>query len=173
MNYEQTINQTKERMDPHCAQGGISPEKCREFLQKMTKTYPSADHLQLAGVRDLRELGMPDEMARDIILVWRGQEREKLKVIIDASPEAEAARLTVDELIEKYKPDLQPDAYGKRLAEIARAYTKNTLPAPKVLIFRDNGELDIGRTQAELTRLKGVGTDRDIAFYGGSSYETF
>jgi hypothetical protein len=137
---------------------------------------PDDDDLLESGYNDLKDVIPPKDLARKILDIWREHERHEHErdkiVVVDASPEAEAARLSVDKLIDKYKPDLQPDAYGKRLGEIARAYSKNTLSAPKVLIF-DDGNFDARLTKEEFNRLKGVGTDRDIAIYDGNSYETF
>lgn len=175
--YKKKMEKTEDLLKDYCKKASRPDDEVQSIIRHFQTKFPDDDDLLEAGYSDLKD-AIPKDVAREILDIWREHERhdrnrDKINVVVDTSPEAEAARLSVDKLIDKYNPDLQPDAYGKRLGEIARAYTKNTLSAPKVLIFDDKGKFDAQLTKDEFDRLKGVGADRDIAIHKGNSYETF
>jgi hypothetical protein len=180
MKKEEMIDKAKHKISQHYAgnqkqPGHMEPDA---IIERLRSEYESEDELSMLGLRELSGFPMPEPLARDIILSWREPDREKVTVIVDTSADAEAARLSPHELVDKYNPDLQPDAYGKRLAEIAISYANSPANAPKFLIFQDeslNKELSLDKklTKKELDHLKGVGKDRDIAIYEGVSHETF
>jgi hypothetical protein len=183
MTYDEIIARTEEILKATFKprKGQTKAAGLGAILKWLDEEHGTLEALNLLGCKELEERGLSKDAAREIVLFWRKAnrpEQEEVSVVVDLGPDAEATRLGPKRLVEKYDPDLQPDAYGKRLAEIAGLYTNNAEAAPKFLIFDDDirdVEPTINRelTKEELAHLKGVGATREVAIYDGLPYVTF
>lgn len=176
--HEQRIREIRESIESY-------NEKASERLDVdaiidwIRREHPTEEALDLLGYKDLLEYRdsegkrIPEPLAKELLRLCRGadrDEREKIKVIVDATPEAEAARLSLRELIERYDPDDPSNAFGTRLATIAGKDNKQN---PNTFLIFDGDELNRGATFKELERLRAGFSSRSIATYDGIPYETF
>jgi hypothetical protein len=145
-----------------------------ELVERLKHHHPSDDALSLLGYSDLMPLlGISADLAKDVVRSWRGagrDERERIKVIVDATPEAEAARLSLEELIEKYDPNDPSNAFGARLATLAG---KDSNQNPSTFLIFNGDALDKQATFEELRRLRAGLPSRPIAIHHGIPHETF
>jgi hypothetical protein len=175
MSYDEIIDQTKKKIEEHYkgrrVQGKKTPAEA--FLLWLKNEHPDAEALSLLGCNDVGNQGLPKELAREIVLFWRETERhrrEEVTVFVANGPDAEAARLGNDGLVDRYDPDDPANAYGTRLATIAGK--DSTGNANKFIIF-DGDAVNRPDTRDELRRLIQGYPSRGIAIHGGMPYETF
>lgn len=179
MTYDEVLAQTREIIEAHYKKHRTAKRPTADTILKWLKQeHGDPEALSLLGRSDLERRHLPTDLACDIVRFWRRCERQQNKhvdVVVDLGPDAEAGRLDPGQLVGKYDPDLQPDAFGKRLGAIATTYTHGAEQSPKFLIFDDNAApaIDKKLTRKELGHLKGTGVGRDVAIYDGNPYETF
>jgi hypothetical protein len=174
MSYDEIIDQTKKRIEDH-NKGRPKGKKtsAETFLLWLKEEHPDAEALSLLGCNDVENRGIPKELAREIVLFWRETERrrrETVRVEVVSGPDAEAARLGPDELVERYDPDDPANPFGTRLGSIANKDSSGK--ANKFIIF-DGDAVDRSYTKDELRRLIQGYSSRDIAIHGGMPFETF
>jgi hypothetical protein len=175
MSYDEIIDQTKKKIEDHYKGRRTESKKtsAETLLKWLKEEHPDAEALSLLGCNDVENRGLPKELAREIVLLWREAERhrrEKVTVVVVSGPDAEAAGLGPDGLVERYDPDDPANAFGTRLASIASKDSSGN--ANKFIIF-DGDAVDRSYTKDELRRLVQGYSSRNIAIHGGMPYETF
>jgi hypothetical protein len=139
-----------------------------ELIERLNREHPSVEALSLLGYRDLVALlNIPEELAKEVVRRWRSVE---IKLTVDATPEAEAARLSPEDLIERYDPNDPSNAFGTRLATLAGKDSKQN---PNTFLIFDGDALDKQATLEELKRLRAGLPSRPIAIHLGIPHETF
>jgi hypothetical protein len=176
--HEQRMREIRESIESYNEKASerLAVDAIIDWLRGEHSTEEALDLLgykDLLGYRDSEGKRIPEPLAKELLRLCRGadrDEREKIKIIVDATPEAEAARLSHRELIERYDPDDSSNAFGTRLATIAGKDNKQN---PNTFLIFDGDELNRGATLKELERLRAVLSSRSIATYDGTPHETF
>jgi hypothetical protein len=166
--YEEQIREMRELIEQH-NRNKAAPDRLEPDgpIERLRREHPTEEHLNLLGYKELQDdFGLPEMLAKDIIRSWRGG----IKVIVDTTPEAEAARLSLKELIDKYDPDDPTNAFGTRLSNIAGKDSKHK---PNTFLIFDGDKLKHDATFKELERLRAGFPSRSSANYKGIPYKTF
>jgi hypothetical protein len=163
--YEDHVKEMRELIEHH-NRSNPNPLDHGDLIDRLRREHSTEEALNLLGSRELQDMGIPEMLAKDIVRSWRGG----IKVIVDTTPEAEAARLSIRELIEKYDPDDPSNAFGTRLATLAGK--DNNQNPNAFLIFKDDSVFR-DATFKELSRLRAGFPSRSIANHDGTPFETF
>jgi hypothetical protein len=172
--YEVQIKEMREKIEHHNKDKETAERLNLDAIaDRLKQEHATEEALSLLGYKDLERIGIPETLAKDIVRLWRGVERgesERIKVIVDATPEAEAARLSPAELIERYDPNDPTNAFGTRLATLAG---KDNEQNPNSFLIFHGDAIDREATLEELRRLRAGLPSRPIAIHHGIPHETF
>lgn len=169
MSYLAKLNEAKAILAAHAQASGqekeANPDHLISIIQKALGGTSEESLAELVA-EDFEKIGLPVGIARRLVKVFEGGEKETRQVVvIDNDPTTMALRLKPSELVAEYDPNEADNAFGARLKVISG---NNPF-----IVFNNDGSVNEGISSRLLQELRDNYPPRKTVIDRGTPYQTY